>query len=165
MDIYICENIRNLLPPIDLMEEIRRLQEELIDERERNLRAHADFKNYRRRIERDGNMITKENKREVLLAMLDIIDDLEKVLQLASGTDQSSIERVQIIHKKSLVLLETYGVYPFECIGMQFNQNLHEAVAMANHEGSEPRIVVDELRRGYFWDKELLRPAQVRVTG
>jgi molecular chaperone GrpE (heat shock protein) len=35
---------------------------------------------------------------------------------------------------------------------------------MVNHEDGEPGIVVDELRRGYLWNNELLRTAQVRVA-
>jgi molecular chaperone GrpE len=61
--------------------------------------------------------------------------------------------------------LETHGVFPFKSVGTPFNNNLHEAVTMAKHEGSEPGIVVDELRRGYLWNNELLRAAQVRVAG
>ena len=60
MDLDKYENEKNLLPPADLVGEIQRLQEELMNERDRNLRALADFKNYRRRIERDGNKIAGE---------------------------------------------------------------------------------------------------------
>jgi molecular chaperone GrpE len=50
-------------------------------------------------------------------------------------------------------------------VGTPFNHDRHEAVAMAEHNRSEPGTVVDELRRGYLWKNELLRPAQVRVSG
>jgi molecular chaperone GrpE (heat shock protein) len=36
---------------------------------------------------------------------------------------------------------------------------------MEKHKGSEPGTIIDELRRGYLWNNELLRPAQVRVAG
>jgi molecular chaperone GrpE len=162
-DIY--ENEQNLLPPADLVAEIQILKEELLDERDRNLRTLADFKNYRRRIERDGNKIAEESKRGMMIALLDIIDDMEKVLEYAKGAKLPSVDGLQIIHKKFLTMLESQGVLPFECIGMPFDHNLHEAVAMATHEGSEPRTVVDELRHGYLWNNGLLRPAQVRVSG
>jgi molecular chaperone GrpE len=71
---------------------------------------------------------------------------------------------VQIIHQKFLSLLEAQGVFPFESVGKPFNHDLHEAVAMTKRAASESGIVVDELRRGYLWNDELLRPAQVRVA-
>lgn len=161
-DVY--ETEKNLLPPADLVGEIQRLQEELINERDRNLRTLADFKNYRRRIEREGNKIAEESIRKMLFALLEIIDDMEKALQYANDTKKPSVKGVRIIHKKFLALLETHGVLPFESVGMVFDHNLHDAVAIAKSEESKPGTVVDELRRGYLWKNELLRAAQVRVS-
>lgn len=159
------EHNPNLLPPADLAGEIERLQEDLLIERDRNLRTLADFKNYRRRIERDGNKLAEEGKREIILPILDIIDDMEKAMQWTSDADRPVVKGVQIIYKKLLALLETHRVVPFESVGTPFNNNLHEAVAMVKNKGSEPGIIVDELRRGYLWNNELLRTAQVRVAG
>ena len=164
MELDIYETQKNLLPPADLVGEIQRLQEELINERDRNLRTLADFKNYRRRIERNGNKIAEEGKREIILPLLDIIDDMEKALKWVSHEEQPSVEGMQIIHQKLLTLLERHGVLPFKCVGMPFDHNLHDAVAMVKQKGSKPGTVVEELRRGYLWNSQLLRPAQVRVA-
>jgi molecular chaperone GrpE len=163
--VHMHKNEQNLLQPTDWAAEIQRLQEELLKERDRNLRTLADFKNYRRRIERDGSRIAEEGKRGIVLPLLDIIDDMEKALQCADNAEQSFVKGVQIIYKKLLTLLATYGVIPFDSVGTPFNHNLHEAVAVAKHEGSGTGTVVDELRRGYLWNNELLRHAQVRVAG
>ena len=162
MNLYLYGKIQHLLPPCDFNAEIQVLQEELLNERDRHLRTIADFKNYRRRIERNINKIAEESKREMLLAMLDIIDDIEKALQYANDTKQQSVEGLRIIHKKFIALLKIHGVCPFECVDMPFNHNLHEAVVMAKQESSESGTVVDVLRRGYLWNNELLRRAQVR---
>lgn len=145
-------------------QKIQKLQEELINERDRTLRTLADFSNYRRRVERDSTKLAGEGKREIILPLLDIIDDLENAMRWASGKKEPFERGVRNIHKKILSLLESHGVIPFVSIGIPFNHNLHEAVAMTRHEGSEPGIVVGELRRGYFWNNELLRTAQVRVA-
>ena len=155
---------QNLLLPANLPGEIEKLRDDLRNERERNLRTLADFKNYRRRIERDGNKVAEEAQRKIILPLLDIVDDMEKALEWASGEEQPVVKGVQIIHKKLLALLETHGILPFESAGTPFNHELHEAVAMTEHEDCEPGTVVDELRRGYLWNNSLLRPAQVRVA-
>ncbi len=165
MDTHLHENEPNLLPPADLAAEIQRLEEELIHERDRNLRTLADFKNYRRRIERDGNKIAEEIERGMMLSLLVIIDDMEKALQSADDSKQPFMQGMRIIHQKFLALLETHGVLPFESMGTPFNYNLHDAVEMAKHNGREPGTVIDELRRGYLWNNKLLRVAQVRVAG
>jgi molecular chaperone GrpE len=158
------ENDMNLLPPADLAGEIERLQEDLQNERDRNLRTLADFKNYRRRVEREGNKVAEEGKRAIILPLLDIIDDMEKALHWASNEKQPFAKGVQIIHQKLLSLLEAHGVLPFESVGTPFDHDRHEAVAMVEQEGLEPGTVVDELRRGYLWNNEVLRHAQVRVA-
>lgn len=165
MAALVQEHDLNLLPPADLAGEIERLQEDLHNERDRTLRTLADFKNYRRRVERDGNKLAEEGKRAIILPLLDIIDDMEKALHWVSNEKQPFANGVRIIHQKLLALLEGHGVLPFESVGTAFNQDRHEAVAMAEHEDSEPGTVVEELRRGYLWNNELLRPAQVRVAG
>jgi molecular chaperone GrpE len=165
MEIPIHENENNLLPPADLPGEIEKLRDDLSAGRDRYLRMMADFKNYRRRIEREGSKIAEESKRGMILPLLDIIDDMEKAFQCANGAEQPFVQGMRSIHQKFLAMLETYGVRPFESVGLPFNHNLHEAVAMAKHEGGEQGVVVDELRRGYLWNNELLRPAQVRVAG
>lgn len=164
MDLYPNENEQSLLPETDLAAEIQRLQEELKNERDRNLRTLADFKNYRRRIEREGSKIAEERIKEMILVLLEIMDDMEKLLQYANDTRKTSLKGVQIIHKKFLALLETHEVFPFESVGATFDHNLHDAVALAKNEESKPGTIVDELRRGYIWNNELLRAAQVRVS-
>ncbi len=155
----------HLLPAADLAAEIERLREVLMIERDKNLRTLADFKNYRRRVERDSSKLAEEGKRAIILPLLDIIDDLEKATKWTSGDEQPVVEGVRIIRKKLLALLEANGVLPFESAGTPFTHDLHEAVAMAEHESLEPGTVIDELRRGYLWNNQLLRHAQVRVAG
>jgi len=164
MELQMTEKEQNLLPPADLAAEIERLKAELLIESDKHLRTLADFKNYRRRIERDGSKLAEDNMRGMILPLLGIIDDLEKALHDIKDTKQHSVKGVRLIHEKFLRLLENFGVIPFESIGTNFDHNLHEAVATIKLEGSEPGIVVDELCRGYLRNNELLRPAQVRVA-
>ena len=165
MEILIHEDEQNMLPPADWAAEIQRLQEELMNERDRTLRALADFNNYRRRVESEGSKLAEEGKRQIILQFLDIIDDLEKAMRWAGDEEGPFVHGVQMIHQKFLALLETHGVRPFVSVGMPFDHNLHEAVALVENEDNEPGTVVEELRRGYLWNNELLRTAQVRVAG
>lgn len=153
-----------MLPPANLAGDIDQLRDELRDERDRTLRTLADFKNYQRRIERDGNRLAEAGKRDIMLPLLDIVDDLEKALQCAKGDEHAVVRGVRLIHHKCLALLEAHGVRPFESVGTPFDPHRHEAIAVADQEDREPGTVVDELRRGYLWKNELLRAAQVRVA-
>lgn len=165
MAALVQEHEPNLLPPADLAGEIDKLQEDLRNERDRNPRTLADFKDYRRRIERDGDKLAEEGKRAMILPLLDIIDDVEKAIRWVGNGNEPSAKGVRFIHQKLLALLAANGVVPFDSVGTAFDHDRHEAIAMAVGEDREAGTVVDELRRGYLWKNELLRAAQVRVAG
>ena len=65
------------------------MREQLHQERDRHLRALADFKNYRRRIEREGNKSAEAGKREIILPLLGIVDDLERTLKWPNNATNS----------------------------------------------------------------------------
>lgn len=153
-----------MLPPADWAGEIERLKAEISNERDRNLRTLADFKNFRRRIERDGIIMADEGKREVFRSLLDLIDDIEKAVHWAESHNDHSLTGLRVIHQKFLSLLEVNRVVPFECINMPFDHTCHESVAMVRRDNLAPGTVTDELRRGYVMNSILLRAAQVRVS-
>ena len=76
MEIVIYEQEQNLLSPPDLVDEIERLQEELLIERERNLRTLADFRNYRRRVEHDVLMLSEVSQQGMINPVRNIINDM-----------------------------------------------------------------------------------------
>ncbi len=154
----------NLLPAADLAAEIDRLKEQLGQEHDKHIRILADFTNYRRRQESEGKKAAESGKREIVLPLLDIVDDLERSLERADQGGEALAEGVKLIHRKLLALLEAQGVRPFESKGKMFTPELHEAVAVKKDRKVKPGTIVDELRRGYLWHDELLRPAQVRVA-
>jgi molecular chaperone GrpE len=154
----------NLLPQADLAGEIEQLKEELRNERDRHLRTLADFKNYRRRIERDGNKLADERIREVLRSLLDISDDLDNALRWTNHGGQALVKGVPIIRQKLIALLERHGVRTFKSAGMPFTPELHEAVSVTERNNVKPGTVTEVLRKGYLWKDELLRPAQVQVA-
>jgi molecular chaperone GrpE len=153
-----------LLPQADLASDIEALRDEVRSERDRTLRALADLRNYRRHAERDGQKLAEQGKREIMLPLLDIVDDLENALKNPAERDDPFVRGVRLIHKKCLALLAGNGVLPFESEGTPFDPDLHEAVAITPRDGGKPGVVVDEVRRGYLMHGMLFRPAQVRVA-
>ena len=154
----------DMLLPANLARHIETLEEEVRVEHDRYLRTLADLTNYRRRTEREGSKYADEGKREILLPLLGIVDDIEKALQWAGTADQPFVEGVRHIHQKLLALLEAHGVRSFVSLHVMFDHDLHDAVAVAEDTGHPAGTIVDELCRGYTWHAGVLRPAQVRVA-
>jgi molecular chaperone GrpE len=151
-----------------LKEENEQLIQELRREHDMYVRNLADFDNYRRRAERERAQAAQAGKRQLVLPLLDVMDDFERALDYAQEDPQSVAVGFHAIHRRLSGLLAAEGVTAFESRGKSFNPLLHEAVGTVDSERAKPgtvsRTVVDELRRGWRWGDELLRPARVRVA-
>jgi molecular chaperone GrpE len=140
------------------------LEQELQTEHDLYLRALADFENYRRRIDRERAQFGREGLRRFVLPLLDVIDDLERLLNFA-GTNASPLTgQIRDLHKKLMKILDIEGIRPFESLGQTFDPSLHEAVATQPAGENMQEKVVQEVRRGYRWDDEIFRTARVVVA-
>ncbi len=144
--------------------EIERLKDDLRREHDQHLRALADFENYRRRVDRDRASEARSGRRDIIVSLLELLDDFERALQNAGGAPSALSEGLEAMHRDMLGLLESQGVTPFESLGEKFNPALHEALGPVKTDEYKPGTVADEVRRGYRWGDELLRPARVLVA-
>jgi molecular chaperone GrpE len=144
--------------------EIERLTQELNREHNRHLRTLADFDNYRKRVQREGDRAAQAGKRQLVLALLDVMDDFERAFAYASTAPASLLAGTRVIHQRLTDLLQTQGVVPYQSVGEPFDAALHEAVDVTTTDQEKSGVVLDELRHGYRWGNEVLRPACVRVA-
>jgi len=144
--------------------EVERLRGELETERDSRLRLAAEYQNYRRRTEQEKASAADEGKRELLAQLLSINDDIELALADLEESPDAVAEGVRMIHRRLLDTFEANSVVGFESAGEKFDPERHEAfdvVASGEHDAG---TVHKEMRRGYFWNGRLLRPALVVVN-
>ena len=142
-----------------LEQEVERLREELAQERERGLRTLADFDNYRRRVRRERADAELAGKRDIILALLDLLDDFDRALAHVGEASDAVAEGLRLIHQRLSRVLEANGVTSFQSVGERFDPTLHEAMSVVESDEYESGTVYVEDRRGYLWNGELLRPA------
>jgi molecular chaperone GrpE len=143
--------------------EIVRLMEELDTERKRGLRMLAEFDNYRRRTRQEQALAEQNGKREVLLALLDVMDDFDRALLHVGETPDAVADGLRLIRQRFSDVLHSNGVTPFDSEGKPFDPTVHEAMTVIDSDGEESGTVFTEHRRGYLINGELLRPARVAV--
>ena len=144
---------------------VETLEQELKSEHGLYLRALADFENYRRRIEREREHFGKEVLRQFMLSLLDVVDDVERILNFVGNDSSPLVEGIRAVHRKLMQLLQKEGVRPIEAVGQPFDPALHEVVSTVPADGDHPTgTIVEEVRRGYVWNGDLLRSAQVVVA-
>ena len=149
----------------ELDPEIVRLKEELDAERERGLRMLAEFDNYRRRTKQEQALAEQDGKREVLLALLDVMDDFDRAILHVGDASDAVANGLRLIRQRFNDVLHSNGVTPFDSEGKPFDPTVHEAMTVidSDGDGDESGTVYAEDRRGYFINGQLLRPARVAV--
>ena len=142
---------------------IARLQEDLTTEREQRVRLLAEFDNYRRRTKQERALAEETGKRDVLLALLDVKDDVDRALLHIGDTSDAVADGLRLIQQRFNNVLEAHGVTAFESEGQLFDPEIHEALTMIDGDGEQSGTVYSEHRRGYMMNGKLLRPARVAV--
>src|SRR5688500_17921307 len=143
--------------------EIVRLTAELETERERGLRLLAEFDNYRRRTRQEQALAEQNGKREVLLALLDVMDDFDRALLHLGEAPDAVADGLRLIRERFSDVLHSNGVTPFDSEGKPFDPTVHEAMTLIDSDGNVSGMVYAEYRPGYFINGELLRPAPLVV--
>lgn len=130
------------------------------------LRKTAELDNFRKRVERERSEFAQHAAEDLLLALLPLLDDLERALAAPVDTPDGQAYRdgVVLIHRKMLEILRQRNVTPIDAVGEPFDPNLHEAVGHTPSEEHPDGTVASELRRGYRLGNRLLRAPLVMVA-
>jgi molecular chaperone GrpE len=139
--------------------ELDALQAQL-DERTGDLqRISAEYSNYRRRVERDRQLVIDTAKAQVVSQLLTVLDDIERAQEHGdlSGAFKAVADKI-------VAALQAQGLEPFGAIGDGFDPEVHEAVQHGTSPDVDKPTVTAVLRLGYRFGERVLRPAMVAVT-
>jgi len=141
-------------------------QEELQIYQDKYIRLAAEFENYKRRAQRDQSDAIRYANESLLKSLLSTIDNLERAIQSGkdAGTSGPLLDGVELTHKQFIETVGKLGVRQVSSTGVNFDPNIHQAVAHVESETAEPNTVVEEFQKGYFLHDRILRPAMVTVA-
>ena len=128
------------------------------------LRAQAEFENFRKRVDKDAQLLRAAATADLVLRLLPVIDNLERALLTAQGKDDPLRRGVDLIHQQLRDALAKEGLAPIDAVGSTFDPHRHEAVEVRDVPGFEQGMVLEELQKGYTLNGRLLRPALVKVA-
>lgn len=126
------------------------------------MRLQADFENYRNRTEREKSNTIKLANEKLILELLPIVDDLDRVI-LNGDEEDEFVQGVSLIRESFLKILESRGLEPIDANGEDFDPNLHHAV-LAEESDEPENKVIETLQIGYKLNDKVIRPAMVKVS-
>jgi molecular chaperone GrpE len=123
-------------------------------------RLQAEYVNYKRRVDRDRELVRAQGETAVLQSLLTVLDDIGRAAdhgELEGGFKAVADALQQVAGKHKLE--------PFGAKGEAFDPSLHEAVFHAGESADVDTTTVDSvLRIGYKHGDRVLRPATVGVV-
>ena len=148
---------------LQLKEEVKKFQ----DSQDKLLRVQADFENMRKRLERDKQDFLKYANEGIILELLNILDDLERIINLAENKHEdlsAFLKGVEMILAHIYDLLKEYGVKPVEAEGKVFDPQYHEALMQVENKDLPEHTIVEVLQKGYLMHERVIRTAKVKVS-
>jgi molecular chaperone GrpE len=143
-------------------------RDELAALNEKWLRALADLENYKKRTERERCRWSDQAREEILLALLSVVDDLDRALACdppGSPDGRAGLRAgVELIRRQLGQVLERHGVVPIDTGGADFDPALHEAVCQIESPDHVTNQIVSETQKGYRLGDRLLRCSRVVVA-
>ena len=150
-------------PPVrDLEAEVTELQEKLAERTSDLQRLQAEYVNYKRRVDRDRDLVRKVSIEGVLKDFLSVLDDVRSAREHdeLNGGFKAVAEEIERVTAK-------YGLETFGQAGDPFNPHIHEALLHAHADGADGidgPTCVEILQPGYRIGDRILRPARVAVA-
>ena len=158
------ENVEQLSVEIDgLKRQVEEAEAKLAESVQGWQRAAADFQNYKKRVERDNEMMYASMKGDIIKKVLPALDDLERAMQNRPA-DDAWANGIELITRKLQNILNSEGLKRIEAEGMPFDPNFHEAISHEHNEDFESGQVIAVVQNGYMLGERVIRPALVRVA-
>ena len=144
-------------------ETIAVLREQMADYRDQMLRLAAEFDNYRKRSRADAAMMAWQEKRDLVLGLLPVHDNLERAM--AAIKDETVLEGLRMIASQFTAAMQVAGLNPIDVeVGTEFNPQQQEAMVNVATNEMPMGCVALVVEKGYMLDGKLLRPTRVGVS-
>ena len=164
---HVEENSVNTDNQETTIDPVLKLEEEVKDLKDQNLRLYAEFENFRRRSAKERLELMESANKDTLAALLTILDDFDRALKNTEETEENILvlEGMKLIQHKLTDTLKNKGLIAMESsIGKAFN--VEEMEAITQIPAPTPDMagkVMDEVEKGYKIGEKVLRYSKVVV--
>jgi len=142
-----------------LKDETKKLNQELKEKDGKLLRSYADLQNYQKRIQKEFQFRENKTRKKYLSELIELFEILKKAFE-----DKDPKEGIKLMLTNLEKFFEKEQIKYIDCVGKTFDHNIHHAVTTIEKNDCEDGTVVEEIKKGYLLDDELLRPSQVIVA-
>ncbi len=146
---------------------LMKLEDEVKDLKDQNLRLYAEFENFRRRTAKERLALMESANEDTLTALLPILDDFERALINTTETEENAavLEGLKLIQHKLMETLKGKGLKAMEStVGKEIDVEQMEAITQIP--APTPDMagkIIDQVEKGYKIGDRVIRYAKVVV--
>ena len=148
---------------VKISDEIKKLQDENSELKDKWQRALADYQNLERRTQTQISQRVSEKTNNLLLNFLNIYEDFIRAKNSLSK-EKINTDGIQAVIKNMETLLSENNIKPIDAVGEIFDPQIHEAVSMVEDDSLDDGTITQEVSKGYISGKAILKPSKVIVS-
>jgi molecular chaperone GrpE len=143
----------------EISAEIAVLAEQLAERTADVQRLQAEYANYRKRVDRDRDLVREQAVAAALAELLPVLDDVGRAREHGEleGGFKSVGEALEAATQR-------LGLVPFGSVGEPFDPTVHEALTHEHRDDVAEATCVAVYQAGYRFADRVVRPARVAVA-
>ena len=157
------EEYEEIIEQEDDTNQIKKMQEENSELKDKWQRALADYQNLERRTQTEIYQRVSEKTNNLLLNFLNIYEDFIRAENSLSKENIDTTGIVAVIKNMESLLAEN-NIKPIDAVGEIFDPQIHEAVSIVEDDSLDDGTITQEVSKGYISGKAILKPSKVIVS-
>ncbi len=145
-------------------ENIKSLEMQLEEAKDKHLRLKAEFDNFRRRKADELSALLKYDGENVIKGFIPIMNDLDRMLDSSNATNESLKDGMKLVEAKIQKFLESLDVKSFGEIGDEMDTEIHDAMMTKTDESMDDHVILSVFEKGYTYRDKVIRHAKVIVN-
>ncbi len=121
----------------------------------------AEFENYRKRAERDADVVVRFAHEALVARLLPVLDEMDAAMEGLAGKPGAG---VRMVRDNFLKALQEAGLQEIPAAGLSFDPYVMDCVQRVPNPTAKDGVVKEVVRKGYRLHDRILRPVQVIVV-
>jgi len=138
-------------------------QAEVAELKDKLLRTHAEMDNLRKRTAREIEDSRKFAVERFSTALLDVVDNLERALEVEEGNEVGLRDGVKLTFDSWHSMMTKFELKRIDAVGETFDPHKHEALSKMPSDEPDGTVIAQHVA-GYTLHGRLIRPAKVLVS-
>ena len=153
---------------LEQQNKIQQLEEALEEVKDNQLRKAAEMENFKKRLLRDRDQMSRAAKESAVEAFLPVYDDLLRTIEALKADDagKAYLDGIRLVASKFEEVLNHFNVEVIDETGVPFDVDIHDALMRQkpDDDSIDSGVVLQVFENGYRMGDKTLRHAKVIVS-